>query len=117
MSAAGNVRQTERVLKRSAKAALADGNVLIFGDFDGTDIRGNLGVCVLGAHNSYCRGERLSLPDDSDAMAEAWDSIEMGWDGVAHKKARTQTGRRVVKRWWSMGYRLRKAMKPTRAAT
>ena len=121
MIAPGNVRATERVLKRCAKAALANGKVLIFDEFEGADIHGNSGVCVLGAYNAYCynlscRGEKLHLPDDSDAMAEAWDSIEMGWDGVPHRKARTQTGRPVVKRWWSMGYRLRKTLKPTRAA-
>ena len=117
MSASGNVRATERTLKRCARRATADGLIMIYDAWSGINQHGRNGVCVLAAYNEFAAGERLSLPDDSHEMCEAWDSIESGFDGTPHRKAKTLTGHRVVKRWWTLGYRLRRALRPSKVVS
>jgi hypothetical protein len=86
------------------------GYAIIFGAFDGKTASGQKAVCALGAHDVVARYwpyPRLSLPSRSKELAAACEAIEVGFDG--------EPRRRRSKRWWNVGRRLRRALRPEKA--
>ena len=96
----GSIVETERVLRICARRAHAADVPLVYDAFE--DDAG--GVCVLGAYNRFSGGMHLSLPDGDDSFSAAWDAIEAGFDRAPRK------GHPI--RWWNLGRRLRRALKP-----
>ncbi|HLM74466.1 MAG TPA: hypothetical protein VK459_17290 [Polyangiaceae bacterium] len=93
-----------------AATARKRGYAIIRGAFEGETASGWPGVCALGAYEVVARGTslRLSLPSRLKEHAAAWDAIEDGFDG--------EPRRRRSKRWWNVGRRLRRALRPVKAA-
>lgn len=102
-TAQGNVKVTEAALRESARLARAAGIPLVWGAFEE---QYSNGVCVLGAYNRM-KGPDLALPKDDLKMCDAWDAIEAGFDGEKRGL--------FPRRWWELGRRLRRSLRPRRA--
>lgn len=104
--AQGNLRETEKALRLAAKKVRARGIQIVWGAFEEDGPRG--GVCVLGAYNRVHHAvPPLALPVDEDRMVAAYDAIEAGFDGEKRGDA--------PRRWWQLGRRLRRSLRPRRA--
>jgi len=104
----------EHALRRSAYSAKRRGYRLVSGAFEEFSGRELTGVCVLAAHNLFGKDMPLALPN-GDELAEAWDSIEAGWDGELLRTATTQVGEPVQPTWWRVGANLREMFSPVPA--
>jgi hypothetical protein len=109
VSANGDVREVEAMLLLCAAKARARGLDIIYGAFEEHDGDELIGVCALGAYNACSGGEHLALPE-GDALSDAWDAIEIGFDDGMEPAE--DTG---LYQWWEVGQRLRAQLNPREA--